>query len=314
MIGARLASAAVALLLAPALAGCGGDEETGGAPPPPQNPDPSPLMRIAIAEPVETLDPLYAQSRGERLIARQIYEPPISRESGPFSESDGRLGPGRGLTSAAGGRQWRLRMRSGVFFTDGTPLDASAVTANVTGRWLPSGIAARLLPGLVAVEGLRPGLVRFRFAAPVPDLPARLADARLGLVPPAVIERLGAGEIRPGTPGTGPFELRERARDRLLLARSSEWWGTPLGVGPGLERLELLVVAGELDRLAMLAEGEVAAADELGPLTARALRRQPLVTAVRGGGAKLGLERSVRGIDSASPTQSLADAWLTQLR
>lgn len=313
-MGARLGLAAVALLAVLATSGCGGDDDPGSAPSVPQIPERSPLMRIAIAEPVDTLDPLYARTRGERLIARQIYEPPISRESGPFSESDGRLGPGRGLTSAAGDRQWRLRLRPGVFFGDGTPLDASAVTANVYDRWVPSGIAARLLPGLIAVEGLRPGLVRFRFAAPVPDFPVRLADARLGLVPPAEIARRGASPIRPGTPGTGPFELRERAADRLLLARSSDWWGTQLGVGPGLERIELLVVSGELDRLALLADGAIAAADELGPLTARALRRQPLLTATPGGGTKLGLERSVRGIDSASPTQSLADAWLTELR
>ena len=313
-MGARLGSAAAALLAALAVAACGGEDGPAGAPAVREDPDPSPLLRIAVAEPVETLDPLYARTRGERLIARQIYEPPLSREQGPFGRPEVRFGPGRGLTSAAAGRQWRLRLRPGVFFGDGTPLDASAVTANVTGRWVPSGIAARLLPGLVAVEGLRPGLVRFRFASPVPDLPSRLTDARLGLVPPAEIARRGAGEIRAGTPGTGPFELRERAPDRLLLARSTDWWGSRLGVGPGLERIELLVVDGELDRLELLADGEVAVADELGPLTARALGRQPLLAVAPGGGANLGLERSVRGIDSASPTQSLADTWLTELR
>ena len=295
-------------------AGCGGEDESGVAPAAPEAPERSPLLRVAIADQVETIDPLYAGTRGEQLVARQIYEPPIARESGPFSASGGRFGPGRGLTSAAGDRRWRLRLRPGVFFGDGAPLDASTVTANWTGRWIPSGIASQLLPGLIAVEALRPGLVRFRFAAPVPDLPARLADARLGLVPTAEIERRGAAPVRPGTPGTGPFELRERAPDRLLLARSTDWWGTRLGLGPGLERIELLVVAGELDRLELLADGSVAAADELGPLTARSLRRQPLLTSVRTGTEKLGLERSVRGIDSASPTQSLADTWLTELR
>lgn len=312
-MGARVGLAAVALVAGLVAAGCGGEDEVGGTPPLPQTPERSPLMRIAIAEPVGTIDPLFARTRGARLVSRQVYEPPIARESGPFAESEGRPGPGRGLTSAAGDRRWRLRLRPGVRFHDGTPLDASAVTVNV-GRWLDSGIAARLLPGLIAVDSPRPGLVRFRFAAAVPDLPAKLANARLGLVPPAEIEQRGSAPIRPGTPGTGPFELRERAADRLLLARSSDWWGTQLGLGPGLERLEFVVIGGEFDRVEQLADGEIAVADELGPLTARALRREPLLTAVRGGQMKIGLERSVRGIDSAVAAQSLADTWLTELR
>ena len=312
-MGPRLALAAVAVVGALVAAGCGADDDVGGTAPAPEIPPRSPLLRIAIAEPVGSLDPLYARTRGERLISRQIYEPPVSRESGPYSESEGRIGPGRGLTSAAGDRQWRLRLRPGVFFQDGTPLDASAVTANVD-RWTDTGLAARLMPGLIAVEALRPGLVRFRFAEPVPELPALLADARLGLVPPAEIESRGSAPIRPGTPGTGPFELRERAFDRLLLARHSEWWGTRLGVGPGLERLEFVVTDGELERFELLADGAVAVADELGPLSAGDLRREPLLAVVRSGGSGIGLERSVRGIDSASPTQSLADTWLTELR
>lgn len=312
-MGPRLALAAVVILTALAAAGCGTDDDVGGTAPAPEIPPRSPLLRIAIADPVGSLDPLYAQTRGERLISRQIYEPPISRESGPYAESEGRIGPGRGLTSVAGDRQWRLRLRPGVFFHDGTPLDASAVTANVD-RWIESGLAARLMPGLIAVEALRPGLVRFRFAEPLPELPALLADARLGLVPPAEIERRGAAPIRSGTPGTGPFELRERAFDRLLLARNSEWWGTRLAVGPGLERIEFVVADGELERFGLLAEGAVAVADELGPLSAADLRREPLLAVVRSGGTGIGLERSVRGIDSASPTQSLANTWLTELR
>ena len=43
------------------------------------------------------------------------------------------------------------------------------------------------------------------------------------------------------------------------------------------------------------------------------MRRRTLIAGL-GGAATVGMERSVRGLDSASATQSLADVWLTDLR
>ena len=40
----------------------------------------------------------------------------------------------------------------------------------------------------------------------------------------------------------------------------------------------------------------------------------PLLALVGGGGAAIGIQRSVRGIDSAAADQALADVWLTDLR
>ena len=114
--------------------------------------------------------------------------------------------------------------------------------------------------------------------------------------------------------GTGPFELREHARDDTLLARNLSWWGADLGLGPGVEQIELLSTDGGGSRADELVAGSVEVADGLGPATLRRIGRDPLLEAIGGRGTGLGIERSVRGIDSADADQSLADAWLTALR
>ena len=272
------------------------------------------MIRIAVAEPAGVLDPLYADGRSSRLVARQIYEPPITRQRGPFVDSSGRLGPASSLRATDRQTIWELRLRGGLRFSDGTPLDATAVKDNVY-RWIDSGVAGRLLPGLVAADSPKPGLARLLFDHPVPDLPARLANGRFGLVSPASFARSGSGPFRKGGSGTGPFELREQSDSETLLARNELWWGGDrFELGPGVDRIELVTERGELDRVTALEDSDVQIADELGPLSSARLRSDPLLTSVRGREVKIGLSRSVRGLDAAGIDQSLADVWLTNLR
>ena len=90
--------------------------------------------------------------------------------------------------------------------------------------------------------------------------------------------------------------------------------GQPRGLGPALDQLEFRTVAGDRDRLALLADGEAQAADSLSAALAREARADPLLTTLpAGGGEWLGLERSVHGVDSAREVPSLQAAWLTTI-
>jgi ABC-type transport system substrate-binding protein len=114
--------------------------------------------------------------------------------------------------------------------------------------------------------------------------------------------------------GSGPFELREDARDRLLLARNADWWGSDRGLGPAMDQLELPVIPDPGDRLGELAAGTVQVAGELRPAEVRELRRDPLLTSVPDGyGAATGLERSVRGIPPGVTAPPLNAVWLTRI-
>jgi ABC-type transport system substrate-binding protein len=207
---------------------------------------------------------------------------------------------------------WRLRLRPGVRFEDGARFNASAVLAN-TDRWLSVPAGQRALGDLL-VDAPRPDLVRFILPGPDPDFDRRLASPRLGIVSPKAIAQAAGAPLDPGRfpdSGTGPFELRERSADRLLLARNTGWWGAERDLGPGLDQLELLAVPSPRDRLAMLRDGSARVA-MLGPAQVRSARRDPLLTAVpEPGPGGLGIERSVRGIPAEQPAPSLNGVWVT---
>lgn len=301
------------LLAAVALGGCGSESPVGAPEAPPERPQASPSAAIAVSEEVATVDPLFARTRSERLVSRQIHEPLSSVVRPPFEAGGRRRGPARPLSRSAASTLWEFELRPGVRFQDGTELDADAVLANVE-RWRTTGVAAELIPELVAADSPQPGRVRFQLDEPVDDLPRRLDDGRLGLVSPLAIGARGDRPVRPGPTGTGAFELREREREGLLLAQNGSWWGREADLGPGVERLEVVVTAGTGERLAQLEAGTVQIADELGAGAARGLGRDPLLSALRDGPTTMGLERSVRGISSTAADQPLSGLWLTMLR
>ena len=64
----------------------------------------------------------------------------------------------------------------------------------------------------------------------------------------------------------------------------------------------------------MLDAGEAELADELDPKQADQAREDPLLSVLQSsGGTFLGIERSVRGVDSGREIPALSGAWLTGL-
>ena len=87
-----------------------------------------------------------------------------------------------------------------------------------------------------------------------------------------------------------------------------------LQLGPALDTVEFRTVPAAAARLSLLRRGEVQVADGLGPAQVRRLRRDPLLTSLPGSaGTAVGLERSVRGFESAAQIPSLSGAWLTRI-
>jgi peptide/nickel transport system substrate-binding protein len=213
---------------------------------------------------------------------------------------------------------WRVTLRPGVRFQDGSPLNASAVLANAR-RWTATGAADGLLPGLFAVDAPRPDEVRFLFRRPRAGVPALLASPRLGIVSPRALAAHGGERSAPVTlpagSGTGPFELGERSRGRVMLARDGGWWGSPAGLGPALDAVEFVRIPTAAERVARLSAGEAQVAEPLGRGEAAAVVADPLLRAVPlGAGAGFaGMEASVRGFPAGPGIPALSAVWLTRI-
>ncbi len=308
--------AASALALSLVATGCGEGETEAPASATPGAPGAGGPLAWALPSAPEEIDPLQANSRADQLLTRQIHEPLVESLASPFGAARRLPGLAVSVDASADDTIWSFRLRPGVRFQDGTPLNAGAVAANGN-RWLSTDEGRALMPDLFAADAPRPDLVRFLLEAPDPNFPERLASPRTGIVSPrALTDPTGQGaELRRdvGT-GTGPFELREQDTSETLVARNVAWWGTERDLGPALDQVVFRAVPDADERLALLAAGDVQVADGLGPEQVRDARGEPLIEVLPGGGgAAMGLERSVRGITSAREIPSLSGVWVTRL-
>jgi peptide/nickel transport system substrate-binding protein len=313
----RLRAATLAALALAIVVGCG-DDDGGGAQGGSQFPPAGGGGTLTYALPSlpPTLDPLAAEGRTAETVTRQVYEPLIERLSGPYGQGEPK--PGLALRAQPSGNHttWSLTLRPGVRFQDGTPFNAAAVLAN-SRRWRSDPRGRALLPHLFAVDAPRPDEVRFMLDQPVPDLPRRLASPRLGIVSPQALEpQSGKGAdfvADVAGSGTGAFQAGAPGPARLELSRFAGWWGSPMGLGPALDGVTFVVAPVPVQRLRLLTDGAAQVADPLDRAGLRAAEADPLLTTVGGPESGIGMEGSVRGIDSARLVPNLTGVWLTRL-
>jgi peptide/nickel transport system substrate-binding protein len=311
----RLRAATLVLFAVVALVGCGGGggAEVVSALPPAGG---GGTLSYALPSLPSTLDPLAAQSRAALTVTRQVYEPLIERLSGPYGQATPQAGLALAARPSRDRTTWTVTLRSGVRFQDGTPFNAAAVLAN-SRRWQTDPAGRSLLPHLFAVDAPRPDEVRFLLDSPLPDLVQRLSSPRLAIVSPRALDPQSGQNARfladAAGSGTGAFQPGPAGPGRMTLSRFAGWWGSPMGLGPSLDGVTFVVAPQSSQRLRLLREGAVQVADPLGPSELRAADADPLLESVGGPAGGIGLEGSVRGIDSAGAAPVLSGVWLTRL-
>jgi peptide/nickel transport system substrate-binding protein len=308
--------AALLLALALLLAGCGdgnGGTETGSALPAAGG---GGTLTYAVPRLPATVDPLAARDHRTLLATSQLYEPLMERLRGPYGSTEVLPGLAISANPSPDRTVWTLALRNGVRFQDGTPFNAGSVLAN-SRRWTTSAAGRSLLPHLFAVDAPRPDEVRFLLDQAVPGFAARLASPRLGIVSTQALEPQGGAGARfspeASGSGTGPFQVADTSPGRLQLSRNSQWWGTPLGLGPALDGVVFTATSSSAQRLALLRAGSVQVADPLGPRELAAVASDPLLTPISGPAGGIGIDGSVRGINSARGIPLLSRVWLTAL-
>ena len=314
----RLRAATLAVLALAAVAGCGGGSG-GGAPAGQDGLPPAGgggTLGYALPSIPSTLDPLAARTRAEQTVTRQIYEPLIERLSGPYTQAAPQAGLALSARPSRDRTTWTVTLRPNIRFQDGMPFNAAAVLAN-SRRWQSDPAGRALLPHLFAVDAPTPDEVRFLLDSPVPDLVRRLSSPQLAIVSPKALDPQSGRNARfvPDAvgSGTGAFQLGPRGPGRLTLSRFAGWWGSQMGLGPSLDGVTFVVAPQPSQRLRLLKDGAVQVADPLGAAGLRAATSDPLLDIVGGPLTGIGLEGSVRGIDSASAIPVLSGVWLTRL-
>lgn len=136
---------------------------------------------------------------------------------------------------------WTFSVREGVTFHDGSPLSAADVVWSFARLQETRSPVSYVVAGVTGIEALDELTVQFTLEAPYADLPLRLSDVRMGIVP--------EGNTDEGI-GTGPYMLSEFDPEGVSFFEpyADYWNGTPQ-----LDGIEVIGIAGEAANNAFLA-------------------------------------------------------------
>jgi peptide/nickel transport system substrate-binding protein len=160
------------------------------------------------------------------------------------------------------GRTWRMVLRDGVRFSDGTPLDANAVITNVQ-RHIDkaSSPGHRFTAPIASMRAVDARTVEFALNGPFGQFPVAFAGSFTGgslgtIVSPAALARYG-DQIASNPVGAGPFRLVSWTRDsRMVLERNPDYWQKDKGL-PYLDGLEFRPLPDTESRYASIENGDV---------------------------------------------------------
>jgi peptide/nickel transport system substrate-binding protein len=156
--------------------------------------------------------------------------------------------------------RWQVRLREGVTFHDGVPMDAAAVKASLE-RAVEMSPSAKTLLGLRAITIDGPLTLSIATEAPTPNFPGLLTEPSTAIVNAASAATLGeAFTERPVT--TAMFRVERYELDRELVAvRYDGYWGQPAQT----ERLVVSVLTDASARFLGLQSGQLDIAVDLQP-------------------------------------------------
>lgn len=165
--------------------------------------------------------------------ATEKYEPQLAQS---ITESDDHL-------------TWTLKLRDGVTFSDGTPLDADAVVASTIrfneGRGANNEV---FTAGVKSVEATDASTVVYTMNQPWPEFPALLTSGHGMVVAPTADGPDGA--FTPIGAGAYTFTSLNPGAEMILTARPDYWNGKP-----HLDQLKFVMIASEQPKIDALKSG-----------------------------------------------------------
>jgi len=173
-------------------------------------------LRVALYKDLRTINPLKHIFGNELRTTANLYDnltrvTPTGIVQGDLAES---------FEPSADARQWTFRLKPGIKFQDGSPLEAADVVATIEKLLDPATAApykSELGPivAITAPEGLT---VRFELASGNADFPKTMTSAAARIVSRS---GLASDKLETAAFGTGPFVLKEFVpNDRVVMERN----------------------------------------------------------------------------------------------
>lgn len=167
----------------------------------------------------------------------------------------------------AGSTEWDVKLRQGVTFQDGTPLNANAVVTALQHALSVKTPASVFSPKVIAaVTAVDDSTVRITTVKPEALLPYRLAAPRTGILAP---KAYAGASINPEGTCTGPFQItKEIPQQAIDLKRNASYWGGPVK----LASAEVRFIADGANRATQVQTGEAQIARKIPPTSVQQIK------------------------------------------
>jgi peptide/nickel transport system substrate-binding protein len=251
----------LAALAALIVAGCGNGSTSSHGTPPHNNT----LIVGANSDPY-SLDPGNAVGVSDLDVGRLIYDTLLWADP-KTGKVEPDLATGWSYTDSTR-LTFRLNLRHGVKFTDGTPFDAQAVKTSID-HYKVAGFQTDLTP-VTSEDVVDQYTVELHLSSAYSPLPAVLSQQAGMIVSPTALARYGK-EYTTHPVGTGPFVLTSRRPQiELTLARNRDYWQKGQ---PKLAGIDWKVIADPTSLVNALQAGQVDVATLLNPQDLPVLQR-----------------------------------------
>src|SRR3989442_3626697 len=230
---------------------------------------PKKTLVVALNQDPDILDPTLARTYVGRIVFSHICEKLYEIDEGL------RISPQLAAALPAitdGGKTVTIKLRSGVKFNDGTPMDAEAVKFSLDRhRTLKGSNRASELAPVEAVEVVDALTVRLRLKAPYPPLVAQLTD-RAGMpLSPTAVNKLG-DKFGTAPVCVGPWQFAERvAQDRIVVEKSAHYFDPAQAK---FDKIVFRIIPDDNMRLANLRSGDIDVMPQVSPTDATAIKRE----------------------------------------
>ncbi len=267
---------------------------------------------VAIPQATVQLDPAVAGANGygDIIPINENITEGLTRYKNGTAEIEPALA--ESWTISDDGLTYVFKIREGVTFHDGTPLDAKAVETNFLRQLDPENPLHQdnfpyveiVFAEVATVEATGDFELTITLNRPITLLPANLAVFAGGIVSPTALETYGA-DYSQHAAGTGPFKVDSWTKDvELVLAANEDYWGGR----PALDRVVFRTIADDTVRIAELSTGGIDVANQIDfkdVASVEADENLQLITGPFWNVQFLGLNQSVAPFDNLQFRQAL---------